>query len=141
MMRTAIITVFAAFSIIVGGGGITQAQEEGFEGTLDLSESAGEQIEYFEAMLEHNGDVDRIAKMIPAEIGISIEQAIEKVPELKELIKTDPQYEQRLKLMGPKLYKALREGNWDVIEGAAFEELGEVHRLPAHEPPEGAHER
>lgn len=42
-------------------------------------------------------DVDKIAKMIPAEIGISIEQALEKVPELRDLVKTDPQIEKLIR--------------------------------------------
>ena len=36
------------------------------------------------------GDVDRIAKLVPNELNISLEQAIEKEPELKTLYRTDP---------------------------------------------------
>lgn len=54
------------------------------------------------------------------------------------LMKNDPLYEQRLKLMGPKLYRALRHGDWTVVEGAAFEELDpQVHKVNPHEPPMG----
>jgi hypothetical protein len=36
---------------------MAQAQQEGIEGTLDLSDSAREQIEYFESMLRQSGDM------------------------------------------------------------------------------------
>lgn len=39
------------------------------------------------------------------------------------LMKNDPGYENRLKLLPPHLYKALREGNWDVFVGQYFEEF------------------
>ena len=57
----------------------------------------------------------------------------------KILMGNDPMYEQRLKLMGPKLFKALRKGDWSVIEGAVFEELDkEVHGCKPHLPPPGS---
>jgi len=37
------------------------------------------------------GDVDRIAKLVPDELKITLESAAEKEPELKELVKSDPQ--------------------------------------------------
>ncbi len=40
-----------------------------------------------------------------------------------ELMKNDPEYERRLRLLPSYLYKALRHGNWDVIAGSAFEEF------------------
>ena len=36
------------------------------------------------------GDVDRIAKLVPTELNITLEQAMEKEPELKTLYRTDP---------------------------------------------------
>jgi hypothetical protein len=55
------------------------------------------------------------------------------------LMKGDPDYERRLQLMGPKLYHALRYGDWSVVEGAYFEELNQQdHSCPAHMPPPGA---
>lgn len=55
------------------------------------------------------------------------------------LMQNDPMYEHRLKLMGPKLYRALRMGDWSIIEGAAFEELEfRVHGCAPCMPPEGA---
>jgi DNA polymerase-3 subunit alpha len=36
------------------------------------------------------GEVDRVAKLIPHELGISLEEAIEATPELRELIAADP---------------------------------------------------
>lgn len=62
-MRTAITAIVVSCCAIFAGAPSTsahttrQAQQEGIEGTLDLSESAAEQIEYFEAMLEQSGDM------------------------------------------------------------------------------------
>ena len=51
----------------------------------------------------------------------------------------DPLYELRLKLMGDKLFKVLRHGDWTVIEGSVFDELDkDKHMIPTHNPPEGA---
>ena len=61
-----------------------------------------------------------------------------KLEDNRILIESDPLYDNRLKLLGPKLYKALRNGDWTVIEGAAFEELdASIHMLPPHLPPQG----
>lgn len=55
------------------------------------------------------------------------------------LIKNDPDYEKRLQLMGPRLYHALRYGDWNIVEGAYFEELNQQdHSCPPHTPPPGA---
>lgn len=57
----------------------------------------------------------------------------------KILMEADPQYENKLKLLGNKLYQALRHGDWDVIQGAAFEEIEKsVHMVKPHLPPKGA---
>jgi len=57
----------------------------------------------------------------------------------KKLIGSDPFYERRLKAMGPKLFNALRHGDWSVVEGAYFEELNQQdHSCPSHTPPPGA---
>ena len=54
------------------------------------------------------------------------------------LMRSDPQYERALRLMGKKLYHALRYGDWDSIEGASFEELNKIdHQMKPHEPPPG----
>jgi len=61
-----------------------------------------------------------------------------KLDDNKKLIENDPQYENRLKLLGPKLFRALRKGDWDVIEGAYFEELDkDVHAPKPHIPAAG----
>jgi len=44
------------------------------------------------------GDVDRIAKLIPEELKITIKKAIEAEPRLQELMKRDPQVEELLKV-------------------------------------------
>lgn len=61
-----------------------------------------------------------------------------KLDDNKILMENDPAYEQRLKLMGPKLYRALRQGDWNVIEGACFEELDDVHKVKPQLPYDGA---
>ncbi len=38
------------------------------------------------------GDVDRIAKLVPAELGITLEKALEQEPELREIQKGNPQH-------------------------------------------------
>lgn len=56
------------------------------------------------------------------------------------LMQSDPQYESRLKLMGPKMFRALRSGDWDIIEGSVFEELDrDIHMIQPHDPPEGVY--
>lgn len=61
-----------------------------------------------------------------------------KLDDNRILMDNDPAYEQRLKLMGPKLYRALRQGDWNVIEGACFEELDDVHKIAPEKPYDGA---
>lgn len=39
------------------------------------------------------------------------------------LMRNDPSYENRLRLMGEKLYRAHRWGEWDVVQGGAFDEF------------------
>jgi hypothetical protein len=39
------------------------------------------------------------------------------------LMVNDPQYAQRMKLLPPQLYRAMRFGNWDVFAGQVFEEF------------------
>jgi len=50
------------------------------------------------------------------------------------LMKKDPGYEARLKALPPHLYRAFREGDWDVAAGAAFEEFSRerhvIHPIP-----------
>lgn len=41
----------------------------------------------------------------------------------KHLIENDPEYENRLKLLPPHLYRAYRFGDWDVFAGQVFEEF------------------
>lgn len=41
----------------------------------------------------------------------------------KILMKNDPDYDKNLTLLPKYLYEALRNGNWDIIAGAAFEEF------------------
>lgn len=41
----------------------------------------------------------------------------------KHIMKNDPDYEKRLKMMPKYLYEALRNGNWDIAAGSAFEEF------------------
>lgn len=62
-----------------------------------------------------------------------------KLEDNKFITENDPDYEKRLKLMGPKLYHALRHGDWSIIEGACFEELNrEDHCIKPTMPPKGA---
>lgn len=44
------------------------------------------------------GDVDRVAKLIPEELKITIKKAIKKEPRLKDLVKRDPQVEELLSI-------------------------------------------
>lgn len=39
------------------------------------------------------------------------------------LMSNDPEYEMRMKLLPPQLYRAMRFGNWDVFAGQVFEEF------------------
>jgi len=39
------------------------------------------------------------------------------------LMEKDPRYEQRLKMLPPHLYRAYRDGDWDVFAGQAFSEF------------------
>ena len=48
----------------------------------------------------------------------------------------DPTYENRLKILGDKKYKALRFGDWDVFEGQFFSEWSKDHVLPYHRTPD-----
>ena len=78
-------------------------------------------------------------KIIDEETGLERMFIPSKLEDNKILINNDPQYDARLKMMGFKLYKALRHGDWDCIEGAAFEELDKtIHMAKPHNPPEGA---
>lgn len=55
------------------------------------------------------------------------------------LAKHDPEYPNKLKNLGHKLFYALRFGDWDKIEGSAFDELDiKIHLRPQHKPPPGA---
>ena len=73
-----------------------------------------------------------------AESGLPRQYIPSTLEDNKVLIEADPQYEARLKLMGVKLYRALRHGDWDVIEGASFEELDKaVHSCRPHAPSKG----
>ena len=81
--------------------------------------------------------------VIDTDTGLERQYIPSRLDDNKVLMQNDPQYEARLKLMGPKLYKALRLGDWDSVEGAAFEELDKRmapvgHMMPAHEPPPGS---
>jgi hypothetical protein len=53
------------------------------------------------------------------------------------LQKSDPLYEQRLKLQGNKLYQALRFGDFSQIEGTCFPEIGEMHIIDQYIPTPG----
>jgi len=61
-----------------------------------------------------------------------------KVTDNKILLKNDPDYTERLKLSGPpQLVQAWLDGNWDSIEGAAFEKLSrDKHMVRAFDIPE-----
>lgn len=73
-----------------------------------------------------------------AESGLPRQYIPSTLEDNKVLMAADPQYEARLKLMGTKLFRALRHGDWDVLEGASFEELDKsLHSLPPHIPPKG----
>jgi hypothetical protein len=62
-----------------------------------------------------------------------------KLDDNKILMANDPNYEHKLKSLGTALYKALRYGDWDIIQGAAFDELNrEIHMCKPHNPPLGA---
>lgn len=77
--------------------------------------------------------------IVDAESGLPRQFIPSTLEDNKVLMLADPQYEARLKLMGPKLYRSLRHGDWNIIEGASFEELDqEVHMLRPHTPPRGA---
>ncbi len=55
------------------------------------------------------------------------------------LLENDPMYLQRLRQLGPRLFQALRNGDWSVIEGAVFEELDyTIHSCKPHLPPPGS---
>lgn len=46
-----------------------------------------------------------------------------KLEDNKILMDSDPDYEQRLGMLEPHLYKALRDGDWNVFAGQVFEEF------------------
>lgn len=48
----------------------------------------------------------------------------------------DPNYEQRLKLQGNKMYQALRYGDFSQLEGVCFPELGQHHLIDSYIPTE-----
>lgn len=75
-----------------------------------------------------DGDTGLERKFVPA-----------RLEDNKVLTDNDPAYLERLKLLGPKMFRALHKGDWDVIQGASFEELDKsIHMLPPHDPPSGA---
>lgn len=46
------------------------------------------------------------------------------------LLKNDPGYAERLEGLGsPELVKAMRDGDWDIVAGAAFEKLSRTHHM------------
>jgi hypothetical protein len=62
-----------------------------------------------------------------------------KLDDNKILMANDPNYEHKLKSLGSALYHALRFGDWDIIQGAAFDELNKQdHMCKPHNPPLGA---
>lgn len=46
-----------------------------------------------------------------------------KLEDNKRLMTNDPDYEKRLKLQNPTLFKAFRHGEWDIVAGQVFEEF------------------
>ena len=86
-----------------------------------------------------NDDPDLLTKVVyDEETGLTRRFIPASLDDNQILMKSDPQYENVLRLMGSKLYHALRHGDWNSIEGASFEELNkEDHGKPPHEPPEG----
>lgn len=66
------------------------------------------------------------------EPGISVTRSFvpARVTDNPTLMQRDPGYAARLNLLPELERKALRDGDWDVAEGAALPELGEINMLP-----------
>ncbi|MDH3393377.1 MAG: DNA polymerase III subunit alpha, partial [Desulfobulbaceae bacterium] len=81
------------------------------------------------------GDVDRIAKLIPDQIGIKIKQAIEEEPRLKDLENRDPQVAQLLSIA--KTLEGLNRHTSIHAAGVVISPLPMVEYLPLCKGPKG----
>jgi hypothetical protein len=83
-----------------------------------------------------NARPDEIRQMPPDEGGMRRQFIPAKLDDNPTLKENDPMYFQRLDGLGsPDLVRAMKEGNWDIVAGAAFEKLSRAkHMIRAFKP-------
>lgn len=84
-----------------------------------------------------NAIPDEIRQMPPEDGGMRRQFIPAKLADNPTLIENDPLYVTRLSGLGsPDLVKAMLDGNWDIVAGAAFEKLSRsTHQIRSFTPP------
>lgn len=115
---------FLRSRVRLGGLKIPKHWEKKLPGIISATNPGSSGHQWVKRMFVDGAIPDEIRQMPPEEGGMRRQFIPAKITDNPTLMKNDPLYLQRLEGLGsPDLVRAMREGNWDIVAGAALEKL------------------